>query len=87
MELMISDKYKVESIPRNIVLKEKKVVEKEDKEDTEYWMIVGYYANLELALTTIVDLELEKSEINEYAEIVELIKETKKDIIEAIKDE
>jgi flagellar basal body-associated protein FliL len=85
MIIQLNDQYRLTSIPLNVVLEERKVILKGDKAGKEYYSTVGYYPNIEEALTAIFRKQIETSEVEGIQLLIQEIKTAVKTIMEQMR--
>jgi len=54
------------------------------KEDSKGWLVAGYFANLENVLSYLINLEIERVKLKDLQTVVDVIKQAKKEIKEAL---
>jgi len=86
LEIEIGNKYKLTSDPMNVILEEK--YEKKVKDgaltgEVDYKR-VGFYKDIPSAALGLFRREINLSEVNTMNELVDLIKETEKSILDAV---
>lgn len=81
MIIQLNERYRITSQARNFVLEEFKTNKKNGK---EYWVDVGYYAELEHVLLKLFKLGLQESEVEGIQSIINEIKTSVKSIMEQI---
>lgn len=75
MTIILSEKYKLTSDARNIMLEEKKIVKAGENKGQENWENVGYYPNLQWAVNAIVRRGIQTTEVEGIQNIINCIKE------------
>jgi hypothetical protein len=82
--LNVNDKYKIESDELNVTLYEKYISEKGKNKGKELWKPVSYHGNVEMALKSLVDKEINGTGLKDIQAVVTKVQELKKLISEVI---
>jgi len=81
----IGDKYKIESDELNVTLYEKYISEKGKNKGNPKWKPVSYHGNVEIALKSLVDKEINGTGLRDIKTVVTKVEELRKLISEVIK--
>lgn len=81
----IGDKYKIESDELNVTLYEKYISEKGKNKGKPQWKRVSYHGNIEIALKSLVDKEINGTGLIDIKTVATKVEELKKLISEVIK--
>lgn len=81
----IGEKYKIESDEMNVVLYEKYISEKGKNQGKPQWKPVSYHRNVEKALESLVDKEINGTCLEDLKTVVTKVTELKELISEVIK--
>jgi len=81
----IGDKYKIESDELNVALYEKYISKEGKNKGKPQWKPVSYHGNVESALKSLVDKEINGTGLRDIKTVVTKVEELKKLISEVIK--
>lgn len=70
----INEKYRLKSEELNVMVEQKKI----SKNGNEHWKVISYHPNLEMALKSLIDKEINETELINIKDVVNKIKELKK---------
>lgn len=72
--ISINEKYRLKSEELNVMVEQKKI----SKNGNEHWKVISYHPNLEMALKSLIDKEINETELVNIKDVVNKIKELKK---------
>jgi len=75
--MLIGNKYQVRADPLQYILEEKRI---NRKNNTEYWVAVGYFSTLQNALKHLVNLNVRATELKDLETVVERMEQIYKEI-------
>ncbi len=82
--MTINEKYKIESDEMNVTLYEKYISKEGKNEGKPQWKPVSYHGNLEMALKSLVDKEINGTGLKDIETVVAKIQELKSFIEEGV---
>ncbi|MGE5631341.1 MAG: DUF5405 family protein [Caulobacteraceae bacterium] len=87
MIIYLNEQYRLTSEPLNIMLEEKKIVKEGKNAGQTRWNTIGYYSNLEQAVSNVFKRQIQTSEIEGIQNIIDEIKTATKTLCTAIRVE
>ncbi|WP_394877802.1 hypothetical protein [Clostridium paraputrificum] len=82
--MKINEKYKIKSDENNVIICEKYIPKKGKNAGNEQWRPISFHPNLEFAYKHLLELEVNRSELNELETVLNAISDVKSFIKEMV---
>lgn len=82
--MKISDKYEVKADELNVIVREKFIPKKGKKAGIPQWRPISFHANIEQALNSIVDKEINGTGLEDFKTVVDKVKALREFIKEVV---